>query len=75
MDRSVLYDREKELERMEARSNVGSRMGGMSVRSLTSKHLVDSKPGQKRFDPNARRLKQQASEVGSEQSRKKVVKK
>lgn len=52
MDRSVLYDREKELERMEARSNVGSRMGGMSVRSLTSKHLGDSKPGQKRFDPS-----------------------
>ena len=52
MDRSVLYDREKELERMEARSNVGSRMGGMSVRSLISKHLGDSKPGQKRFDPS-----------------------
>ena len=54
---------------------MGGRMTGMSHRSLTSKRLGDSKPGQKRFDPNQRRLKRQASDVDSELSRKKVVKK
>ena len=54
---------------------MGSRMGGMSHRSLTSKQLGESRPGQKRFDPNQRRLKKQASDVDSELSRNKVVKK
>ena len=37
IDKDMLYDREKELERLEARSNMGSRIGGIGNRSQTDK--------------------------------------